>query len=73
MDLRSTRMAAVGSWFTASAGREHPHVFFTRYAVERTDSFIKVWFWARNDTSIPADVAGGWWLVDTDNWVSEFH
>jgi len=38
------------------------------YAVERTDSFIKVWFWARNDTSIPADVADGWWFVDTDSW-----
>ncbi|KZT18498.1 glycoside hydrolase family 16 protein [Neolentinus lepideus HHB14362 ss-1] len=38
------------------------------YAMERTDSFIKVWFWARGDTTVPADVSGNTGSVDTDNW-----
>lgn len=41
-----------------------------RYAVERTNSCINVWFWARDDDSVPPDVAQGWWFVDTDDWVS---
>lgn len=43
---------------------------FIRYAVERADSFINVWFWARDDESVPSDVADGSWFVDTDDWVS---
>jgi hypothetical protein len=38
------------------------------YAVERTTSFIKVWFWSRVATGIPSDVSGGATSVDTDNW-----
>ncbi|KAF8057410.1 endo-beta-glucanase [Lyophyllum atratum] len=38
------------------------------YAVERTNTFIKVWFWARNDGSVPADVKNGASTVNTDNW-----
>ncbi|KAJ7218231.1 glycoside hydrolase family 16 protein [Mycena haematopus] len=38
------------------------------YAMERTDSFISVWFWSRNDATVPADVAAGGSTVDTDNW-----
>ncbi|KAH9478613.1 putative glycosidase C21B10.07 [Psilocybe cubensis] len=38
------------------------------YAVERTNSFIKVWFWARNAGGIPSDVSSGSTTVDTDNW-----
>lgn len=37
------------------------------FAMERTPDFIKIWFWARNDNSVPADVRGGT-AVDTDNW-----
>lgn len=53
-------------------GRQHGTLthLFVRYAVERTNSFINVWFWARDDESVPSDVADGWWFVDTDNWVS---
>ncbi|EIM80617.1 2 beta-glucan [Stereum hirsutum FP-91666 SS1] len=38
------------------------------YAMERTSSFIKVWFWARDDGSVPSDVSSGASSVDTDNW-----
>jgi hypothetical protein len=48
----------------------HP---FTRYAIERTDSFIKIWFWARNDGLVPSDVANGCSSVNTDNWVSSHY
>jgi hypothetical protein len=65
-------MVAAGSWFAGSAERESTLTcLFIRYAVERTDSFIKVWFWARKDGLVPADVANGSSSVDTDNWVSD--
>ncbi|KIM46776.1 glycoside hydrolase family 16 protein [Hebeloma cylindrosporum] len=38
------------------------------YAVERTDSFIKAWFWSRTDSGIPYEVQSGVPSVDTDNW-----
>ncbi|ETW76293.1 glycoside hydrolase family 16 protein [Heterobasidion irregulare TC 32-1] len=38
------------------------------YAIERTNSFIKVWFWARNDGSVPSDVSSGASSVNTGNW-----
>ncbi|KAF8962582.1 2 beta-glucan [Flammula alnicola] len=38
------------------------------FAVERTGSFIKVWFWSRAATGIPSDVMNGETTVDTDNW-----
>ncbi|KAJ7450860.1 laminarinase [Mycena latifolia] len=38
------------------------------YAVERTNSKILVWFWARNDAAVPADVVAGGSTVVTDNW-----
>ncbi|GLB34452.1 putative glycoside hydrolase family 16 protein [Lyophyllum shimeji] len=38
------------------------------YAVERTPTFIKVWFWSRNDWSVPADVRNGNDNVNTDSW-----
>ncbi|KAF8188786.1 hypothetical protein K438DRAFT_1593769, partial [Mycena galopus ATCC 62051] len=39
------------------------------YAMERTNQFISVWFWARNNPSVPADVRVGGVAVDTDSWV----
>jgi len=36
------------------------------YAMERTDDFLKVWFWARNGDSPPSDIGAG--SLDTDNW-----
>ncbi|KAK7036466.1 hypothetical protein VNI00_011663 [Paramarasmius palmivorus] len=38
------------------------------YAVERNNDFIKVWFWARNDGSVPGDVRNGASNVNTDGW-----
>jgi hypothetical protein len=40
-----------------------------RYALERTNSFIKVWFWGRGSSSTPAEVANGAGSINTDNWV----
>ena len=41
------------------------------YALERTDSFIKVWFWPRN-VKPPSDVVACGSQVNTDTWVSRF-
>ena len=38
------------------------------YAMERTNNFIKVWFFPRN-SNIPGDVQGAA-SINTDNWVS---
>lgn len=39
------------------------------YAVERTDSYIKVWFWGRDDGSVPAEVRdAGTAAVNPDSW-----
>ncbi len=40
------------------------------YAMERTNSFIKVWFWSRTDENIPNDVLTGGSNINTDDWVS---
>jgi hypothetical protein len=37
------------------------------YAIERTSSFIKVWFWPRN-SNVPSDVSAGGSSVNTNNW-----
>ena len=42
------------------------------YAMERTSTFIKVWFFPRTG-SIPADVKSGAASIVTDNWVSPSH
>ncbi|KAH9938887.1 endo-beta-glucanase [Epithele typhae] len=42
------------------------------YAMERTNSFIKVWFWPRNSGSIPSDVLSGATSVTTDSWGTPF-
>ncbi|KAM5536441.1 hypothetical protein V8D89_009877 [Ganoderma adspersum] len=38
------------------------------YAMERSDTYIKVWHWQRNDTNIPMDIRFGSALIDTSNW-----
>ncbi|KAJ7069579.1 glycoside hydrolase family 16 protein [Mycena amicta] len=38
------------------------------YAVERTESFIKVWVWSRTAGNVPTDVAEGGSSVDTSSW-----
>ncbi|KAJ7678436.1 glycoside hydrolase family 16 protein [Mycena olivaceomarginata] len=39
-----------------------------RYATEHPNSFISVWFRARDDPAVPADVKAGGGSVDTDSW-----
>ncbi|KAJ7178224.1 family 16 glycosyl hydrolase [Mycena filopes] len=38
------------------------------YAMERTNDFINVWFWGRNDASVPPHVKSGGSTVVTDGW-----
>ncbi|KAI0081946.1 putative laminarinase [Panus rudis PR-1116 ss-1] len=38
------------------------------YAMERTNNFIKVWFWPRNAGNVPSDVRNGGSNVNTDSW-----
>ncbi|KAI0260898.1 2 beta-glucan [Gloeopeniophorella convolvens] len=38
------------------------------YAVERSNNFIKVWFWRRNDASVPSDVKNGASTADSGSW-----
>ncbi|KAJ3509319.1 hypothetical protein NLJ89_g5285 [Agrocybe chaxingu] len=38
------------------------------YVIERTPTYIKVWFWARNDGSVPAEVRNGLGQVNPNNW-----
>ncbi|KAG1765439.1 glycoside hydrolase family 16 protein [Suillus occidentalis] len=38
------------------------------YAMERTTSSIKVWFWERDDRSAPFDATSGAWIIDTSLW-----
>ncbi|KAF8655008.1 hypothetical protein AX16_003312 [Volvariella volvacea WC 439] len=38
------------------------------YVMERTDSFIRVWFWTRNDGSVPPAVRNGEAIVSTDSF-----
>ncbi|KAH9938888.1 laminarinase [Epithele typhae] len=42
------------------------------YAMERTNSFIKVWFWPRNSGNIPSDVKSGSTSINTGNWGTPF-
>lgn len=38
------------------------------YAMERTDSYIAVWFWERDDDSAPSDATSGAGTIDTTSW-----
>ncbi|KAJ7097211.1 glycoside hydrolase family 16 protein [Mycena belliarum] len=57
--LASSSPASYGPAFNAAGGGW--------YALERTDSFINVWFWPRNG-AVPADVRAGGGSVDTAGW-----
>ncbi|KAG1725581.1 glycoside hydrolase family 16 protein [Suillus paluster] len=60
-----------GGWCTTTN-----HVFNTvaayrfsrRYAMERTNDYIKVWFWERHDIFAPFDATTGAWIIDTSLW-----
>ncbi|KAG9000521.1 hypothetical protein FRB94_005371 [Tulasnella sp. JGI-2019a] len=38
------------------------------YAMERTSTYIKIWFWAKNEASIPTDITSGATTVNPANW-----
>ncbi|KAI0292598.1 2 beta-glucanase [Multifurca ochricompacta] len=38
------------------------------YAVERSSTFIKVWFWARDSSSVPSEVRNGAGSINPGNW-----
>ena len=38
--------------------------------MERSPHYIKIWFWARNDPSVPSEVVNGAAVVDPNTWVS---
>ncbi|KAF8970935.1 glycoside hydrolase family 16 protein [Flammula alnicola] len=38
------------------------------YAIERSSTYIKVWFWARNDGSVPAEVQNPGQQTNPNNW-----
>jgi len=38
------------------------------YAMERTSSYIKIWFWGRDNNAVPSDVSGCGSLINTDSW-----
>ncbi|TBU64642.1 2 beta-glucanase [Dichomitus squalens] len=56
--VQSTVPNSYGKSFNAAGGGF--------YAMERTDTFIKVWFWSRNDPAVPADVKTAGPTVNTD-------
>ncbi|KAF9528602.1 glycoside hydrolase family 16 protein [Crepidotus variabilis] len=38
------------------------------YALERASTYIKVWFWSRNDGSVPAEIKNGASTATPTNW-----
>ena len=40
------------------------------YAMERTNAFVKVWFWSRGAGNVPSEVRNGATTINTGNWVS---
>ncbi|KAF8708398.1 glycoside hydrolase family 16 protein, partial [Rhizoctonia solani] len=42
------------------------------YAMERTSSYIKVWFWPRNSGAVPSQVRNGASSIDTSTWGRPF-
>lgn len=45
----------------------------SRFAAERTDTYIKVWFWDRNDPSVPGEIRNGAGQAHPDAWVSPLY
>ncbi|KAF8761258.1 glycoside hydrolase family 16 protein [Rhizoctonia solani] len=42
------------------------------YAMERTSTYIKVWFWPRNSGAVPSQVRNGASSIDTSTWGRPF-
>lgn len=60
---------SVDAPYTASYGKVFNTYGGGYYALERTAAVIRVWFWARNDTSIPSDITSGASTINTSKWV----
>ncbi|THV04719.1 endo-beta-glucanase [Dendrothele bispora CBS 962.96] len=58
--VRFTDSRSYGPTFNANGGGW--------YAMERRNTGIKVWFWSRNDGSVPAEVRNGATTINTSNW-----
>ncbi|KAF7320860.1 Glycoside hydrolase family 16 protein [Mycena chlorophos] len=58
--VTSTAASSFGPTFNADGGGW--------YAIERTDTFINVWFWSRSAGGVPADVSAPGSSVDTSTW-----
>ena len=43
-----------------------------RFAIERTDSHISIWFWSRCSLFVPFEVKEGLKTVDPLTWVCKF-
>jgi hypothetical protein len=41
--------------------------------MERTSDFVKIWFWPRGASNIPADVKQGSSTINTGNWVRRYY
>ncbi|KAF9526028.1 2 beta-glucanase [Crepidotus variabilis] len=42
------------------------------YAIERSPTFVKLWFWERNNAAVPADVKNGQSSVEPAGWGEPF-
>nr|GAT50274.1 glycoside hydrolase family 16 protein [Mycena chlorophos] len=58
--VKSTVASSYGPSFNAAGGGW--------YAIERTNTFINVWFWTRDASNVPADVRAGGTSVNTGGW-----
>ncbi|KAI0736051.1 laminarinase [Earliella scabrosa] len=69
-DVAATGNAGCGVQVTApnSYGPAFNNAGGGFYAMERTNSFIKVWFWSRSAGNIPSDILNGATTINTDNW-----
>ena len=52
----------------------NPNFFFPsfmvhRYAMERTPTYIKIWFWPRTSNNVPSDISSGLSTISPEEWV----
>jgi hypothetical protein len=60
--VQSTDSRSFGPSFNANGGGW--------YAMERSPSEVKVWFWSRAASNVPSDVKNGATTINTNGWVS---
>jgi len=72
MGLRSTPLVEDGESCLYKKWSSAVHIAICRYAMERISTQISVWFWPRNDASVPAEVKNGASVVTPANWGTPF-